>query len=104
MNAQEIRGEILAGKFDGELDSFIQAIEFRKKDLARKTFHQLEIGDRVRISNANLRPRYLVGKTAIVRRKMQTNIVIDFESCQLPVSSRYLCGLRIPVEYVELVQ
>lgn len=69
--------EILSGDWDENLDRFADVVKERKDAQSRTLFFSLKPGDRVRLKN--LRPKYLVGTTAIVRGHNRTRITVDFD-------------------------
>jgi hypothetical protein len=67
---------IIGGAHDSDLDAIVGAIRDRQKILAARTVAAIKPGDTVRFSN-EIRPRYLVGKTATVVKVNRQSVVVN---------------------------
>lgn len=74
-----IATDILNGQHDSELDSIVAAIQGRRKALSYVTVAKLGPGDEVQFS-ANIRPKYLVGKTATVVKVNRESVIVSCPS------------------------
>src|ERR1700747_699954 len=74
-----VSNDILDGKHDDELDAIIAAVDGRRKGLASLMVAGINPGDTVQFTD-NIRPKYLIGKTATVVRVNRASVVIDFPS------------------------
>lgn len=76
MTAQEIQVAILDGELDGDIAVLIDALRDREGYLAKRALVGIAKGDTVRFSDT-IRPRYLIGLTATVRKVNPKSIVVD---------------------------
>lgn len=67
---------IESGTLDNELDEIMAWCRDRKQVIARRVFHELQIGDKVQIKS--IRPRYLIGAFGIIEDKRVTKLSIRF--------------------------
>ena len=95
-NYRNIVNPILGGEVDISLDQIIQAVKIRKDELKPKIW-EFQVGDRVRLVNAN--PKYLIGALATVRKVNRTKIVIDLDVPQ----GRFSKNINTPLGMVERV-
>ena len=107
MNASDIanfRAAIINGKADDQLDGIVQAVQYRKQELARKTSLNIVIGKtRVRVINQELRPRYIIGAIGTVVGKKIKNLVVRFDEEYLQ-TDRFRGNVRIDPSWVEIVE
>lgn len=87
---------VLTGDFDEYLDGMIQTIQMRKKDLRPKIW-EFQIGDRVKIVNAN--PKYLNGSTATIKKVNRTKVVIDLDT----PTGRFSRNITTPLGMLEKI-
>lgn len=88
------------GEHDGALDQIVEAVRERKKTLANWTMRSLKPGDEVRFSD-QIRPKYLVGRTATVQKINRQSIVV---SCPDDPTYGRFCGsqnVRCPNTLIE---
>ena len=95
-NYKNIVNPILNGEVDETLDQIIQAVKMRKDQL-KPSIWEFQVGDRVRLVNAN--PKYLIGAMATVKKVNRTKIVIDLDSPQ----GRFSKNISTPLSMVEKV-
>ena len=105
--SDDIIAMILAGDLDDELAKVTRACYTRKaliegglKDEKKREFQS---GQKVRITGANLRPKYMIGKEFTVKRVNQKTVVVD-----MPKDSGYgrfsgAKNVRIPKNCVTMV-
>jgi hypothetical protein len=96
MKVEELNSTILSGQVDEFLDNIIQVIKIRKDQL-KPSIWEFQVGDRVRLVNAN--PKYLIGAEATVRKVNRTKIVIDLDVPQ----GRFSKNISTPLSMVEKV-
>lgn len=68
--------DIQDGKLDDDLDIITEAIRDRRKLLASRKVIGIKPGDTVQFSD-NIRPKYLVGRTATVVKRNTKSIVVS---------------------------
>jgi hypothetical protein len=98
MKITDINSEIVAGKLDSDLDSLVQAIRFRRDQIAQAMKWSLKAGDPVRLVG-NIRPKYLAFATAKVSKVNLKKIVIDLDR----PAGRFFKNVTVPVTLVEKV-
>jgi len=76
LNTAEIRGAILAGNCDDDLDEITNTIKLRRSQISQNTMLILNPGDSVEING--IRPKYLNGLTAEVIKVNQTRVSVRF--------------------------
>lgn len=91
---------VLNGEADEDFAALVEAIADRKALLARQVARTLKHGDTVRVVG-DLRPRYLIGLTGKVERVNQKTVTMNFDDPE--AARRYRAGVRMPIEYVEVV-
>ena len=64
MDISELTTNIRSGRYDIEMELLKSAVIYRSKELREHTAAQHKVGDRVRL--VNIRPKYMVGKTATI--------------------------------------
>ena len=88
--------DIKTGKYDGVLDMISAAIKARKEALKPQIW-EFQIGDRVKIVNAN--PKYLNGSTATVKKINRTKVVIDLDT----PTGRFSRNITTPLGMLEKI-
>ena len=98
-----INKDILAGDFDANLGSMLQAIQLRQEQIKSKSLASLKVGDVIRLSNST-RPRYLAGVSGTITNFKRTKIVIDLEyPVTGPQGKRWQHNITVPTSLVEVV-
>ena len=87
---------IKSGEYDDQLDMIIAAVRARK-DALKPQIWEFQIGDRVKIVNAN--PKYLNGSTATVKKINRTKVVIDLDT----PTGRFSRNITTPLGMLEKI-
>ena len=85
------------GEYDEYLDNIIAAVHNRKKDMAPKIW-EYQVGQIVKF-NSNVRPKYLTGVSATVKKINRTKIVVDLDER----NGRFFKNVTVPLSLVEKV-
>jgi hypothetical protein len=88
--------DIKAGKFDESLDMILAAVRARK-DALKPQIWEFQIGDRVKIVNAN--PKYLNGARATIKKINRTKVVIDLDT----PAGRFSRNITTPLGMLEKI-
>jgi membrane-bound ClpP family serine protease len=88
--------DIKAGKFDESLDMILAAVRARK-DALKPQIWEFQIGDRVKIVNAN--PKYLNGAMATIKKVNRTKVVIDLDT----PAGRFSRNITTPLGMLEKI-
>jgi membrane-bound ClpP family serine protease len=88
--------DIKAGKFDESLDMILAAVRARK-DALKPQIWEFQIGDRVKIINAN--PKYLNGAMATIKKVNRTKVVIDLDT----PNGRFSSNITTPLGMLEKI-
>ena len=87
---------IKSGEYDDQLDMIIAAVRARK-DALKPQIWEFQIGDRVKIVNAN--PKYLNGATATIKKVNRTKVVIDLDT----PNGRFSSNITTPLGMLEKI-
>jgi hypothetical protein len=96
MNIEEINYTILSGEADEFLDGIVKAVKIRK-DALKPQIWEFQIGDKVKIINAN--PKYLNGSTATIKKVNRTKVVIDLDT----PNGRFSSNITAPLGMLEKI-
>jgi hypothetical protein len=103
LGIDEVVDAILAGQLDEELGTIREVCTDRMQQRASGLRYKLRAGDRVRVvTHGVIRPHYLDGLTAVVRKVNKTTVTIDFEDQQ--TAGRFARGCRCPIMHVEKIE
>ena len=99
MNYNDMVLSIIRGEHDENLDTLIQVVQNRKKDMAPKIW-EFRVGDKVRLVNAH--PKYLNGHTAEIIKVNRSKVVIRLDES---ASSRFskFTPITTPLTMIEKV-
>ena len=95
INLQEVRTAIITGELDNELDGLTQAISFRRSQQVNQTRINLSVGQHVWF-NQSVRPTYMVGAEAIVKKINRKRIEVDL----LEPAGRFHKGVRATLSII----
>lgn len=87
---------IKSGEYDDQLDIILAAVRARKEALKPQIW-EFQIGDRVKIVNAN--PKYLNGSTATIKKINRTKVVIDLDT----PTGRFSRNITTPLGMLEKI-
>ena len=87
---------IKSGEYDDQLDMILAAVKARKEALKPQIW-EFQIGDRVKIVNAN--PKYLNGSTATIKKINRTKVVIDLDT----PTGRFSRNITTPLGMLEKI-
>lgn len=103
MTTEEIIQAIVGGDVDDDLRSIAQACKDRQKAAASTLRYVLKVGDKVAF-NSNIRPAYLQGLKAVVRKVNQTTATVDVVEADRYRARRYATGVRCPFTLLDRVE
>lgn len=91
-----IAHRILNGEADSEFAAIRAAMKQRSKALAAVRVASYSPGDKVRFSS-EVRPKYLAGQEAVVKRVLQSNVVVDL----VQPAGRFSTDIRVPATLLQ---
>lgn len=97
MNYNDFVLSIIKGEQDENLDTLIQVVQNRKKDMAPKIW-EFRAGDVVKF-NDNTNPKYLRGAQGKIRKVNRTKVVVDLDERH----GRFYTGITTPLTMIEKV-
>ncbi len=77
ITVEDIADAIFKGSLDGQLQEIQNTIKLRQNYLANRTLVSIQVGDRARITMAEIRPKYLVNQEVIIRSKRKDKLICD---------------------------